>query len=214
MIEIKNLSKSFGDGVYVLKEFSLSVGEGELILIKGKSGSGKSTLLALIAGILKPTQGEVIVDSKQISKLADHFCSLYRRDNIGVIFQKYNLIEDLSVEENIALPLLPLRISKREIDAKVANTMRAFHIEHKAHELVKRLSGGERQRCAIARANVADPKIIIADEPTANLDEQLSLSFVQMLKSMKKEKKTIILASHDPLFFNLDFVDRVIDFGS
>jgi len=214
MIEIKNISKSFRDGVYVLKEFNLSIQEGELILIKGKSGSGKSTLLALIAGILKPTEGLVIVDSKQISKLAEHFCSAYRRDNIGVIFQKYNLIEDLSVEENIALPLFPLEISKRDIDTKVARVMEAFHIEHKAKELVKNLSGGEQQRCAIARANVANPKIIIADEPTANLDEQLSLSFIEMLKSMKKEKKTIILATHDPLFFDLDFVDRVVDFGS
>ena len=214
MIEIKNLSKSFQEGADVLKNLNLHFKEGELIVIKGKSGSGKSTLLSLIAALLKPTKGEVIVDSKRISKLPDHFSSAYRRDNIGIIFQKYNLITDLSVKENIILPLVPLNISKKELDARAQEVMSAFHIEHKADELVKNLSGGEQQRAAIARANVANPKIILADEPTANLDEKLSLAFIEMLKEMKQESKTIIVATHDPLFFELDFVDRFVDFDS
>jgi len=214
MIQVINLSKSFKDGVDVLKNVSIDFKEGELVIIKGKSGSGKSTLLSLLAGLSKPTSGEVIVDSKHISKLPDHFSSAYRRDNIGIIFQKYNLIPDISVKENILLPLVPLNLSLGEINNKALNVMKLFHIEHKANELVKNLSGGEQQRTAIARANVANPKIILADEPTANLDEKLSLSFIEMLKQMKSERKTIIVATHDPLFFDLDFVDRVIDFDS
>lgn len=214
MIEIRSLTKGFKEGESVLKNIDFMINAGEFVVIKGKSGSGKSTLLALIAGILKPSEGEIIIDGKHISKIADHFSSAYRRDNIGIVFQKYNLIADLSVEENISLPLLPTGIKKDLLSKKAKDVMRAFHIEHKAEELVKNLSGGEQQRVAIARANVANPKIIIADEPTANLDEKLSLSFIEMLKEMKKNKKTILLATHDPLFFDLDFVDRVIDFDS
>lgn len=214
MIEIRNLTKRFTQNESVLENLNLLIDAGELVVIKGKSGSGKSTLLALIAGILKPSEGEVVIDGKHISKIPDHFSSAYRRDNIGIVFQKYNLITDLSVEENIALPLLPLGLSKERLQHKCMDVMQAYHIEHKAAEMVKNLSGGEQQRVAIARANVANPKIIIADEPTANLDEKLSLSFIAMLKEMKKSKKTIVVATHDPLFFDLDFVDRYIDFDS
>lgn len=214
MIEIRNASKSFETGVDVLKNINLHFKEGELIVIKGKSGSGKSTLLSIIAGVLKPSEGEVVVDGKHISKLPDHFSSAYRRDNIGIIFQKYNLITDLSVRQNVALPLIPLGLSHAALNARASEVMHAFHIEHKAEELVKNLSGGEQQRTAIARANIANPKIILADEPTANLDEKLSLSFIEMLREMKKESRTIIVATHDPLFFSLDFVDRYVDFDS
>jgi len=109
---------------------------------------------------------------------------------------------------------VPLGLSKDTLKEKAKSVMEAYHIAHKADEMIKNLSGGEQQRVAIARANIADPKIIIADEPTANLDEKLSLSFIEMLKEMKKSGKTIVLATHDPLFFDLSFVDRYIDFDS
>jgi len=214
MIEIRNLCKSFQEDKELIKNLNITFKEGELVVIRGKSGSGKSTLLSLIAGLLKPTSGEVIVDGKQISKLPDHFSTLYRRDNIGIIFQKYNLINELSVKENILLPLLPLNLKKRELNVRAEMVMSAFHIQHKSEELVKNLSGGEQQRTAIARANIANPKIILADEPTANLDEKLSLAFIEILKEMKTQSKSIIVATHDPLFFELDFVDRYIDFDS
>lgn len=214
MIEIKNLTKIFDKNKAVLDDFSISFNRGELIVIKGRSGSGKSTLLSLIAGIAKPTSGEVIVDGKHISKLNDYFLSRYRRQNIGMIFQNYNLIADLSVEENIALALIPFNFSQNEVKSKVQSVMEMFHINHKADALVKNLSGGEQQRCAIARANVAQPKIILADEPTANLDEELSLRFIKILREMKSQSKTIIVATHDPLFFELDFVDRIVNFDS
>ena len=214
MIELKNITKIYdlnkNDQVVALKDINLSINEGELIVLKGSSGSGKSTILSLIAALNKPTSGEVIVDKKKISKLPDNFASVYRRDNIGFIFQKYNLIADISVKENILLPLIPLNPDADELDEKLNLVMEKFKISHKKENLVKNLSGGEQQRVAIARANVNNPKIIIADEPTANLDEKLSLHFIEILKELKTAGKTIVVATHDPLFFDLDFVDREI----
>ena len=214
MIELKNITKIYdlnkNDQVVALKDINLSINEGELIILKGSSGSGKSTILSLIAALSKPTSGEVIVDDKKISKLPDNFASIYRRDNIGFIFQKYNLITDISVKENILLPLIPLNPDANKLDEKLNLVMEKFKISHKKETLVKNLSGGEQQRVAIARANVNNPKIIIADEPTANLDEKLSLHFIEILKELKAAGKTIVVATHDPLFFDLDFVDREI----
>jgi putative ABC transport system ATP-binding protein len=214
MIELKNVTKIYEinkvDKVTALNDVNLSIKEGEVVVLKGASGSGKSSILSLIAALSKPTSGKVIVDEKQISKLSDNFASTYRRDNIGFIFQKYNLISNLSVKENILLPLIPLNPHAKDAEKKLELVMNMFHISHKADTIVKNLSGGEQQRVAIARANVNNPKIIIADEPTANLDENLSLKFIEILKELKSLNKTIIIATHDPLFFNLDFVDNEI----
>jgi len=180
MIRLEHVSKIYDGNIKALENINLTFGEGELIILKGVSGSGKSTILSLIAGLSKPTEGEVIVDGKKISKLPDHFAATYRRDNIGIVFQKYNLIAELTAEENVKL-------------------------------VVRNLSGGEQQRVAIARANVNEPKIILADEPTANLDEKLSREFIEILRELKSQKRTIVVATHDPLFFELDFVDRVVN---
>lgn len=213
MIELKNISKRYevnkNESVTALDNINLRVKEGELVVFRGASGSGKSTILSLIAALSKPTSGEVIVDDKQISKLPDNFASRYRRDNIGFIFQKYNLIPTLSVKDNILLPLIPLNPDATEVEQKIEAVMKRFHIEHKRETIVRNLSGGEQQRAAIARANVNNPKIIIADEPTANLDESLSLHFIEILKELKSLGKTIIIATHDPLFFG--FADREIE---
>ena len=215
MIELKNITKIYevsnSDKVEALRGVNLHIREGELVVLKGVSGSGKSTILSLIAALSKPTTGEVIVDEKKISKLPDSFASIYRRDNIGFIFQKYNLITNLSVKENILLPLIPLNPDAIELDKKVDAVMQRFQISHKKDVVVKNLSGGEQQRVAIARANVNNPKIIIADEPTANLDERLSLHFIEILKELKLLGKTVVFATHDPLFFDLDFVDTEIE---
>jgi len=215
MIELKNINKVYeinkNHKVEALKNINLTINEGELIVLKGASGSGKSTILSLIAGLSKPTSGEVVVDSKQISKLLDNFSSIYRRDNIGFIFQKYNLIPTLSVKDNISLPLVPLNPTTKELEQKLDKVMEMFQIKHKKDMMVKSLSGGEQQRVAIARSYVNNPKIIIADEPTANLDEKLSLNFIEILKELKSLGKTIIIATHDSLFFDLDFVDREIE---
>ena len=211
MIQLKNIYKVYENDIVALDDINLEFFEGELVILKGVSGSGKSTILSLIAGLLKPTSGDVLVDNKHISKLPDHFCSQYRRDNIGFIFQKYNLIPTLSVKDNILLPLVPLNLDEKELHVKLEKVMKMFQIEHKKSVIVKNLSGGEQQRTAIARANVNNPKIILADEPTANLDEKLSREFIKILKELKSLNKTIIIATHDPLFFDLDFVDRIVE---
>lgn len=216
MIQLKNITKKYpltntkNDEVIALDNINLSFNEGELIVLKGSSGSGKSTILSLIAGLSKPTSGEVIVDNKRVSKLTDDFASMYRRENIGFVFQKYNLIANLTVKENIILPLVPENLEKHILEQTLNNVLDIFHISHKKDTLVQNLSGGEQQRVAIARANINDPKIILADEPTANLDKNLTLSFIEILKELKNSSKTIIVATHDPLFFNLDFVDKTI----
>jgi len=127
------------------------------------------------------------------------------------VFQKYNLINTLSVAENILLPLVPLNLEKQELENRLHTVLELFNISDKRDTIVKKLSGGEQQRVAIARANINNPKIILADEPTANLDEKLSLEFIEMLKELQSHKRTIIIATHDPLFFSLDFVDRIVE---
>ena len=215
MIELKNITKIYeinkNNKVTALNDINLKFNEGELVVLKGASGSGKSTILSLIAALSKPTTGEIIVDNKRISKLPDTFASLYRRENIGFIFQKYNLIPTLSVKENILLPLVPSNPDEKEVEIKLNKAMDKFNISHKKDAIVRNLSGGEQQRVAIARAHINDPKIIIADEPTANLDEKLSKHFIEILKELKSSNKTIIVATHDPLFFELDFVDKMIE---
>jgi len=211
MIKLLNVSKIYDKNVIALDDVSLTFQEGELVVLKGVSGSGKSTILSLIGGLVKPTSGEVLVDNKKISKIPDHFVSSFRQKNIGFIFQKYNLISMLSVAENILLPLAPLNLSRLERKERLAKVLGLFSIEDKRDVVVKNLSGGQQQRVAIARANINSPKIILADEPTANLDEKLSIEFIEILKELKSQNRTIIVATHDPLFFELDFVDRVIE---
>ena len=215
MIELKNITKIYeinkNNTVTALKNINLNINDGELVVLKGASGSGKSSILSLIASLSKPTSGEVIVDEKRVSKLPDNFASDFRRDNIGFIFQKYNLITTLSVKENIILPLVPMNLHVDVVEDKLKRVLQMFEIGHKEDILVKNLSGGEQQRVAIARANINNPKIILADEPTANLDEKLSLAFIDILKELKSQGKTVMVATHDPLFFNLDIVDREIN---
>lgn len=210
MIQLKDVTKSF-EKTTALKGVNLHIKEGEVVVLKGSSGSGKSTLLSLISALSKPTSGEVLVDGKHISKLSDDFASIYRRDNIGIIFQKYNLIPNLNVFENILIPKIPLNPDKKTVQTEVYDVMKKFHIEHKKDVVVKNLSGGEQQRVAIARSCINNPKIILADEPTANLDEKLSLNFINILKELKQMNLTIIISTHDPLFFGLDFVDKEIE---
>ncbi len=215
MIEFKNVTKIFEVGakekITALKDISLHVNKGEVVVLKGPSGSGKSTILSLIAALNKPTSGEVIVSGKRVSKLADTFTALFRRDNIGFIFQKYNLIPTLSAKENAITPLIPSNLPKDELDARARELFKKLSIENKLDVMTKNLSGGEQQRVAIARALINNPNIIIADEPTANLDKKLSLEFIEIMRSLKDGKNTIVISTHDPLFFDLDFIDRDIE---
>ncbi len=215
MIQIKNLNLTFNPNATnefkALKNINLHIPKHKLFILKGVSGSGKSTLLSLISALIKPTSGEIKVDDKLIAKLPDFHASRFRSKDIGFIFQSFNLFENLNVAENTALPLIPLKLSQQEINDKVAHAMNLANIAHKKDQTVKDLSGGEKQRCAIARALVNNPKIILCDEPTANLDRNNALAFIEVIKTLKSLEKTIVIATHDPLFESLDFIDKVIN---
>ncbi len=214
-ILIENLYKIYNENkeneFYALKNINLEINNGEIIILKGKSGSGKSTLLSVIGGISKPTQGNMVVNGENISKLPDIFVSKYRNEEVGFIFQSFNLINGLNTYDNVLAPLVLKNFRAKEIDDKVNLALELANIKHKAKQSVESLSGGEKQRCAIARALVMNPSIILADEPTANLDKSNSLIFIEILKKFKDLKKTVIVATHDTMFDNLDFVDRYID---
>lgn len=215
MIKIKNLNKLFYENskkeFYALKDINLEIQTSSFVVLKGVSGSGKSTLLSLIATMDKPTSGEIIIDNESVAKLPDLHSSNFRAKKIGFIFQSYNLFNELSVKDNVSIPLIPLGYSQKQIDEKVLKSLEIANISHKKEELVLNLSGGEKQRCAIARALVNDSNIILCDEPTANLDYDNSIRFIETLKELKKLNKTIIVATHDPIFDNLDFVDKIIN---
>ncbi len=214
MISLQNIKKSYkinDEEIVALDNINIEIQKGELVLLKGPSGSGKSTILSIIANMTKPTSGEVIVKEMRISKLSDDFSSSYRLSNIGFIFQKYNLIPNLSVFDNIILPLIPQNLEESFILKRVDELLEFFQISSKKNIEVRKLSGGEQQRVAIARALVNDPDIILADEPTANLDLKLSNEFIANLESLKKLHKTIIIATHDPLFFDHKLVDKTIE---
>jgi len=214
IINIKNVTKIYNyktdREVVALKDINLDIEKNEFIIFMGPSGSGKSTLLSIIAALTKPTQGSVIVKDEIISKILDNFATLFRREHIGFVFQKFNLLEDLSVFDNIVLPLIPTDIPFEVIEEKANRVMKEFSIFHKKDMIVRKLSGGEQQRCAIARAMINNPDIILADEPTANLDSKLTSDFIEIMKRLKEEGKTIIVATHDMRFEKLSFVDRII----
>ncbi len=189
---------------------SFHIKEGEAVVIKGESGSGKSTLLSIISGLLKPTNGEALLDEVPISKIPDDHATLFRREHIGFVFQKYNLIPNLSVFENVSSTLVPTSLSVREAKEKTQIALERFHIAHKSQSLVKNLSGGEQQRCAIARAIVNNPKIILADEPSANLDSRLTLELINLLTLLKEMGKTIITVTHDEKLAGAGLFDRSI----
>ncbi|WP_424558289.1 ABC transporter ATP-binding protein [Sulfurovum sp.] len=213
MIQIENLYRTFHHGsnkVPVLKDINLIVHRGECIILKGVSGSGKTTLLSLIAGLDKPSAGKVLIEGEPISKLPDLFASELRAKKIGMIFQHFNLFEHLSVNENVTIPLIPSGLTMKDIHQKVNDALTVANIIHKQDILASRLSGGEKQRTAIARALVADPNIILCDEPTANLDRDNSLLFIDMLEKLHRMGKTIVIATHDPLFDNLAFESMTV----
>lgn len=215
MIKIINLNKIFYENTnkefYALKNINLEIKKGSCTILKGVSGSGKSTLLSIISTMQKPTNGEVYYKDELISKFPDIHSSNFRAKNIGFIFQFFNLFNEFSVKDNISIPLIPLGFSQKDIDKKVVESLKLANIFHKKDELVLNLSGGEKQRCAIARALVNDAELILCDEPTAALDLKNSQNFINIIKELKALGKTIIIASHDPIFFNQNFVNLEVE---
>ena len=215
MITLKNVNKNFKQNsnrsFEVLKGISLEIQEGECVLLKGVSGSGKSTLLSIVGAILKPSNGLVKVDGFDISFLSDYHLSKYRNKTIGYITQSFHLFEELSVRDNLLPPLIVNGYSFQEIDSRIEAALLLSNILHKADAKVATLSGGEKQRCMIARSIVNSPKVILCDEPTANLDRENSLKFIEILKKLKTMGKTLLVATHDSIFEELKIMDRVIN---
>lgn len=214
MINIRGVSLVYNQGKQnefcALKNINLDVNNGELVILKGVSGSGKSTLLSLIALLQKPTSGEILIDGTNIAKLPDAFCSEFRHKRLGLIFQNFNLIEGLSVYENLLAPFALTNFKANVRDEMIKKALELANISHKRDENVSNLSGGERQRCAVARALSMDADIILADEPTANLDRQNARAFLGLLESFKALKKSVIVATHDSIFDELSATDRTL----
>ena len=199
MLKIENLSKTFRTEeieTIALNNVSMEVNEGEFVAIMGPSGCGKSTLLNILGLLDNPTAGKYYLLDKEVGGLKEKERTLFRKGNIGFVFQSFNLIDELNVYENIELPLRYLNISAAERKQKVTEIMKRMAISHRAQHFPQQLSGGQQQRVAIARAVVAGPKLILADEPTGNLDSKNGKEVMDLLSELNKEGTTIVMVTH------------------
>jgi putative ABC transport system ATP-binding protein len=187
-----DLSKKYGN-LEVVKGVSLSVNEGEFVCLVGKSGCGKTTLLSILSGLEKPTQGKVNLGGREITASSEDELALFRRENVGFIFQSFNLIPTLSAWENVALPLFPIKITNEERRKRALDLLGKMELAHRTEHLPSALSGGEKQRVAIARALVNNPKIIFADEPTGNLDSSTGDAIMNILNRLHQEEGVALL---------------------
>ena len=196
ILKVENLTKSEAK-VDALKNINLSINKGEFVAIVGPSGSGKSTLLHLLGGVDKPTSGKVYINDVDIYTLKEKDLSIFRRRNVGLIYQFYNLIPVLSVKENI---LLPAELDNRKIDKDyLDDLLKTLGLKERANHLPNELSGGQQQRTSIGRALINRPSIVLADEPTGNLDSKNSKEVLELLKlSVRKYNQTLIMITHDP----------------
>jgi len=212
VVVLRNVWKSYKEGdsiVTVLRNVSAIFYKGEIAGIHGPSGSGKTTLLRIIAGLERPDRGEVIVDGYNLNMLDDLGLAMIRNTIVSYIPQDYGLVENLTVKENVELPLLITGVPKEEREAKVKEILEYIGLSSKAHSMPSRLSGGERQRVAIARALVTTPSVLLADEPTANLDWDNTLKVINMFHSIRDDfHTTILVVTHDLRL--LDFFDRAL----
>ena len=202
IVQIESLSKSYYRDsleIPVLRNLNLSLPEGEFVALMGPSGSGKTTLLNMMAGIDRPTKGAVKVAGTELSQLGESELARWRARHIGFVFQFYNLIPVLTAFENIELPLLLIHMSKAERKKRVENVLSIVGLADRMHHYPRQLSGGQEQRVAIARAVVTDPTVIVADEPTGDLDKQSAEEIMGLLSRLNLEfKKTIVMVTHDP----------------
>lgn len=202
IIQVNNLSKSYWRNnleIPVLSELSLNVNEGEFLALMGPSGSGKTTLLNIIAGIDRPTSGNVSVSGTDISKLNESALAKWRSSNVGFVFQFYNLIPVLTAFENVELPLLLTKLNKSERKKHVETALNIVGLGDRIYHYPKQLSGGQEQRVAIARAIVTDPMLLVADEPTGDLDKNSADEILTLMERLNKEfNKTIVMVTHDP----------------
>jgi putative ABC transport system ATP-binding protein len=215
MIELHDIRKVFHAGRsnehVAIDQITLNIAAQQLTVLKGPSGSGKTTLLSILGCLARPTSGRIKLQDKEITSLPDRFLTEIRRKSFGFIFQHFNLLPGISVIENVMLPAYPSGEKATAIKVRARELLQLFDLSAKVSAKVQWLSGGEAQRVAIARALINNPQIIIADEPTAHLDTALSRDFMKIMEQFKIQGKTLLIASHDPIVFEADIVDRVIE---
>jgi putative ABC transport system ATP-binding protein len=215
MIILNNIRKVFNAGkpneFVAVDAVNLSIAARSTTALKGPSGSGKTTLLSIMGCMARPTAGRMALDDREMSSLPERFLTEIRRETFGVIFQQFNLIKGITPLENVMIPAYPKGEKYALLQKRAMDLLDLLNIGGKAHAKVEWLSGGEAQRTAIARALINNPKIIIADEPTAHLDTRLSLEFMEIMHRLKNEGKTIIIASHDPIVYESSVIDRIVE---
>jgi len=215
MIELNGVRKAFHHGMtnefWALHGIDLRIEAKRVTALCGPSGSGKTTLLTIVGCIARPTQGRVRFKERDISGLPERFLTGIRRKSFGFVFQKFNLIRGMSALDNVMLPAYPTGEPRRTLHGRAERILEQLKLAHRRHAHVEWLSGGEQQRVAIGRALINDPEVVIADEPTANLDSALSLEFMGILESLVGEGRTVLLSSHDPLVVDSALVHRVVN---
>jgi len=212
MIKIKNLTKVFRTEeieTYALNGVNINVKEGEFVAIMGPSGCGKSTLLNIVGLLDNPTRGSYLFNETEVSKLKEKDRTKFRKGNIGFVFQSFNLIDEINVFENVELPLAYLKIKASERKKMVEDVLNRMKIGHRAKHFPQQLSGGQQQRVAISRAIVANPKLILADEPTGNLDSKNGLEVMKLLSELNQDGATIIMVTHSERDAN--FAHRIVN---
>jgi putative ABC transport system ATP-binding protein len=200
MVYTKALGKTYQPGeakLEVLKDITISIANAKFVAICGASGSGKTTLLNIIGGIDRPTTGKIFVQGEDLTLQDEDFLSDFRCNTVGFVFQSYNLVSTLTVAENVAFPMEWVRKSEQEIEKRVAELLETVGLQQRANHFSAQLSGGEQQRVAFARALANDPSLILADEPTGNLDAKNAQKIVQVLQLLKEKGKTVIVSTHD-----------------
>ena len=211
MVYTERLVKAYQIGeekIEVLKELTLSIPKAKFIALRGPSGSGKTTLLNIIGGIDRPTSGKIFVDGQDLTLKDEDFLSDFRCNNVGFVFQAYNLVSTLTMAENVAFPMEWIRKPEREIEKRVIELLEIVGLQNRANHFPSQLSGGEQQRVAFARALANDPQLILADEPTGNLDAKNAQKIIQVLQILKEQGKTVIVSTHDMQIIEL--ADQVL----
>jgi len=215
MLELMNVRKVFNQGkpneFVAIHGVSLAVDSNRVTVLKGPSGSGKTTLLSLIGCMTRPTSGRIKLSGREITSLPERFLTEIRQKTFGFIFQQFNLIKGVTALENAMLPAYPIGEKHIALKKRAMNLFDMFNISQKVYSKIEWLSGGEAQRVTIVRALINNPSVIIADEPTAHLDTKLSQELMEILGRFKEERKTVLIASHDPLVSESGVVDRVIN---
>jgi len=212
IVMVKHLSKTLGD-IRVIDDISFDVKKGEFLAIQGPSGSGKTTLLALLAGLEKADAGSISVGEQDLTAMSEDQLALFRRNNVGFVFQSFNLIPTLNVVENIALPLFPASVPAREMFDRATKAAVAVGLGERLKHYPSQLSGGEQQRVAIARSLINNPQVIFADEPTGNLDTKTGEKIIELLRQLNREKnKTFVLVTHDDrIARESDHIVKIVD---